>query len=82
MDRGWIWAIAHVRGGSEKGWGWFLGGRGMQKTHTFSDFIACAEHLTADGYGAKWQDRRLWRVCGRDADGRGGQYAGRTFGPG
>jgi oligopeptidase B len=53
VDRGWIWAIAHVRGGSEKGWGWFLGGRGMLKTHTFTDFIACAEHLTAEGYGAK-----------------------------
>jgi len=52
VDRGWIWAIAHVRGGSEKGWGWFLGGRGMQKTHTFSDFIACAEHLIEEGYGA------------------------------
>ena len=53
VDRGWIWAIAHVRGGSEKGWGWFLGGRGMHKTRTFTDFIACAEHLTAEGYGAE-----------------------------
>jgi oligopeptidase B len=53
VDRGWIWAIAHVRGGSEKGWGWFLGGRKMQKTNTFKDFIACAEHLTVEGYGEK-----------------------------
>jgi oligopeptidase B len=53
VDRGWIWAIAHVRGGSEKGWGWFLGGRAMTKKNTFTDFIACAEHLTAHGYGAK-----------------------------
>jgi oligopeptidase B len=53
VDRGWIWAIAHVRGGSEKGWGWFLGGRAMTKKHTFTDFIACAEHLTASGYGSK-----------------------------
>ena len=53
VDRGWIWAIAHVRGGSEKGWGWFLGGRGMAKSRTFTDFIACAEHLTANGYGSK-----------------------------
>ena len=52
VDRGWIWAIAHVRGGSEKGWGWFLDGRGMKKTHTFTDFIACAEHLVEEGYGA------------------------------
>jgi oligopeptidase B len=51
VDRGWIWATAHVRGGSEKGWGWFLDGRGEKKTNTFTDFIACAEHLTAGGYG-------------------------------
>jgi len=53
VDRGWIWATAHVRGGSEKGWGWFLDGRGFNKTNTFTDFIACAEHLSAEGYGAR-----------------------------
>lgn len=53
VDRGFVFAIAHVRGGSEKGWGWFLDGRGAKKTNTFTDFIACAEHLTAKGYGAK-----------------------------
>jgi len=53
VDRGWIYAIAHVRGGSEKGWGWFQAGRGAQKTNTFTDFIACAEHLIGQGYGAK-----------------------------
>jgi oligopeptidase B len=53
VDRGWIWATAHIRGGSEKGWGWFLDGRGFQKTNTFTDFIACAEHLTGEGYGAE-----------------------------
>ena len=52
VDRGWIWATAHVRGGTEKGWGWFLDGRGAKKTNTFTDFIACAEHLAAQGYGA------------------------------
>ncbi|HVM99007.1 MAG TPA: S9 family peptidase [Caulobacteraceae bacterium] len=51
VDRGWIWAIAHVRGGSDKGWGWFLDGRGFKKTNTFTDFIACAEHMIAAGYG-------------------------------
>jgi oligopeptidase B len=45
-----VFAIAHVRGGSEKGWGWFLDGRGANKTNTFTDFIACAEHLAAEGY--------------------------------
>ena len=52
VDRGWIWATAHVRGGSEKGWGWFLDGRREKKPNTFTDFTACAEHLTAHGYGA------------------------------
>ena len=51
VDRGWIWAVANVRGGSEKGWGWFLDGRKFKKTNTFTDFIACAEHLHAGGYG-------------------------------
>jgi oligopeptidase B len=51
VDRGWIWAVAHVRGGTEKGYGWFLDGRGEKKTNTFTDFIACAQHLCAQGYG-------------------------------
>lgn len=50
VDRGWIWATAHVRGGSDKGWGWFLDGRREAKTNTFTDFIACAEHLVAQRY--------------------------------
>ncbi|MDP3660578.1 S9 family peptidase [Phenylobacterium sp.] len=51
VDRGWIWAVAHVRGGSDKGWGWFLDGRKDKKENTFTDFIAAAEHLCAHGYG-------------------------------
>ena len=51
VDRGWIHAIAHIRGGSEKGWNWFLEGRGTKKPNTFTDFIACAHHLVAQGYG-------------------------------
>ncbi|WP_390669489.1 S9 family peptidase [Gluconacetobacter entanii] len=51
VDRGWFYAIAHVRGGSEKGWNWFLGGRGKNKPNSFTDFIACAEHLVAQGFG-------------------------------
>ncbi len=53
VDRGWIWATAHIRGGSDKGWGWFLDGRKAKKPNTFTDFIACAEHLIAEGYAAK-----------------------------
>jgi oligopeptidase B len=51
VDRGWVWAVAHVRGGSEKGWGWFLDGRKDKKPNTFTDFIAAAEALIAEGYG-------------------------------
>jgi oligopeptidase B len=53
VDRGWIWATAHIRGGSDKGWGWFLDGRKDKKVNTFTDFIACAEHLAEGGYGSR-----------------------------
>jgi len=45
VDRGWIFAIAHIRGGSDKGWNWFLDARRFTKKNTFTDFIAAAEHL-------------------------------------
>ncbi len=51
VNRGWIYAIAHIRGGSDKGWGWFLGARRMTKKNTFTDFIAAAEHLISSGHG-------------------------------
>jgi len=51
VDRGWIWATTHIRGGSDKGWGWFQDGRKFSKKNTFTDFIACTEHLQANGYG-------------------------------
>lgn len=53
VDRGWIWATAHVRGGSDKGWGWFLDGRKAKKPNSFTDFIACAEHLAREGYATR-----------------------------
>jgi oligopeptidase B len=52
LDRGWIYAIAHVRGGAELGFGWFLDGRLEKKPNTFTDFIACAEALIAQGYAS------------------------------
>ena len=45
MDRGFILAIAHVRGGSEMGRHWYEEGRQLRKKNTFSDFIACSEYL-------------------------------------
>ncbi|CAN5176903.1 S9 family peptidase [soil metagenome] len=50
VDRGFIYAIAHIRGGSDKGWNWFLTARRHTKKNTFTDFIACAEHLIANKY--------------------------------
>ena len=52
VDRGWVHAVAHVRGGSEKGWSWFMDGRGPRKPNSFTDFIACAEHLIATDHVA------------------------------
>jgi len=50
LDRGFAYAIAHVRGGSELGRAWYDHGRLMHKKNTFTDFIACAEHLIQQGY--------------------------------
>ena len=51
VDRGWVFAIAHIRGGSEKGRGWFLDGRRFKKKNSFTDFVASAERLIELGYG-------------------------------
>jgi oligopeptidase B len=54
VDRGFVYAIAHVRGGSDKGWGWYLDGKRDKKTNTFDDFAASARALIAAKYtGAK-----------------------------
>jgi oligopeptidase B len=47
VDRGWIWAVAHVRGGSEKGKKWFEAALQLKKKTSFTDFISCAEMLVA-----------------------------------
>jgi oligopeptidase B len=50
VDRGFVYAIAHVRGGTEKGWRWYQDGKLKKKTNTFHDFIAAAEHLLQAGW--------------------------------
>lgn len=52
LDRGVIYAVAHVRGGGELGKPWHDAGRLRQKRHTFTDFITAAEHLIAESYTA------------------------------
>ncbi|WEJ70906.1 S9 family peptidase [Pseudomonas sp. PSE14] len=55
LERGFIFAIAHVRGGGELGEAWYRAGKLAYKQNTFSDFIACAEHLLAQGYSSPAQ---------------------------
>lgn len=50
LDRGFIYAIAHIRGGQEFGRAWYEDGKLLKKKNTFTDFIACAEHLIAEKY--------------------------------
>ena len=40
VDRGFVYAIAHISGGADKGWGWYLDGKREKKTNTFDDFAA------------------------------------------
>ncbi|MFN0200385.1 MAG: S9 family peptidase [Bacteroidia bacterium] len=50
LDRGFVYAIAHIRGGSEMGRHWYESGKLLKKLNTFTDFIHCAEHLIAQNY--------------------------------
>ena len=50
LDRGFIYALAHIRGGGDMGRAWKEDGRMLKKKNTFTDFIACAEHLIAEKY--------------------------------
>ncbi|MDH3377575.1 MAG: prolyl oligopeptidase family serine peptidase [Gammaproteobacteria bacterium] len=49
LDRGVVYAVAHVRGGGDLGRRWYVAGRGLHKRRSISDFIACAEHLISSG---------------------------------
>ena len=53
LDRGFVYAIAHVRGGQELGRRWYDAGRLRNKWNTFNDFIDVTDHLVAHGYGAR-----------------------------
>ena len=65
IDRGAVVAVAHIRGGGEMGKAWHDDGRMMHKKNTFTDFVASAEYLVAQGYGSK--DRLV--IEGRSAGG-------------
>jgi oligopeptidase B len=65
LSRGFVCASAHIRGGGEMGRGWHHDGRMLKKRNSLTDFIACAEHLIAEGYTSS--DRLVIR--GRSAGG-------------
>jgi oligopeptidase B len=69
LDRGFVYAIAHVRGGGEMGRYWYTDGKLLHKKNTFTDFTACAEHLV----------RRGWTSAGRLVA-RGGSAGGLLMG--
>jgi oligopeptidase B len=50
LDRGFVYAIAHIRGGGEMGRSWYTDGKLLRKKNTFTDFIACAQHLMRQGW--------------------------------
>lgn len=53
VDRGFVYAIAHVRGGTDQGWDWYENGKLAHKRNTFGDFLAAARHLIALGFTAR-----------------------------
>ena len=69
LDRGFVYAVAHVRGGGEMGRAWYTNGKLLHKKNTFTDFIACAEHL----------ERSRWTSASRLVA-RGGSAGGLLMG--
>jgi oligopeptidase B len=65
LDRGVVMAIAHIRGGSEMGRRWYEEGKFLHKKNTFTDFIACAEYLNAQG----WTSPQQLAITGGSAGG-------------
>jgi len=65
LDRGFVYAIAHIRGGEEMGRYWYEQGKFLNKKNTFTDFIACGRHLIAE----KYTSSERMAVMGRSAGG-------------
>ena len=65
LERGFVWAIGHIRGGGEMGRAWYEAGKLQHKANTFRDFIACAEHLVDAG----WTSAERLAILGGSAGG-------------
>ena len=76
VDRGFVYAIAHIRGGTENGYGWYLDGKLDRKKNTFLDFIVVAEYLIAENFTSASQIvaqgrsaggmlMGAWQICAR-----------------
>ncbi|RYZ82089.1 MAG: S9 family peptidase, partial [Proteobacteria bacterium] len=65
LDRGFVYAIAHIRGGSDMGRKWYEDGKFLKKKNTFEDFIACAEHLIK----SKYSEPKTLTIMGGSAGG-------------
>ena len=53
VDRGFVYAIAHVRGGKDKGYRWYKDGKREKKVNSFSDFVAAGEFLAEQGFTSR-----------------------------
>ncbi len=81
VDRGFVYAIAHIRGGTDKGWRWYRTGKLAHKRNTFADFIAATEYLVTQGFIAPGQavahgGSAGGMLIGAVANGRPDLYAG------
>ena len=80
VDRGFIYAIAHIRGGEEKGRAWYLAGKRDTKKNTFRDFISSAEFLIGEGFTSKGQIIAQGGSAGGMLMGVAANWAGELFG--
>ena len=85
LDRGFVYAIAHVRGGQEMGRSWYKTGKLLQKMNTFTDYIDVTDHLVQAGYAAKDKVVGVGRsagglLMGAVANMAGEKYAGLVAG--
>jgi oligopeptidase B len=78
VDRGFAYAIAHIRGGDDLGYQWYLDGKLTKRTNSFNDFVDAGKALIDHGLYQQGQANGVGRFGGRRADGCGGQPGARN----